>query len=164
MLFGPCPLSQGQTINTATITIPSLLNRVPDLVWWTGFPPNPSPPPPDGTYGARGAINGYDSDNGDPITPDNDAAARTTASFTYVRTGVLSGSGTVYTPQLSAGQSDSYDVTAIVQEIVNRAGWSSGNNIRFFFDESGSDSSFPGSPNYGCWVSYGNISPTLDVT
>jgi len=49
------------------------------------------------------------------------------------------------------------DITAVIQEVISRPGWTSGNHLRIFFDENGSDSNlFPPTTSYGSCHWFGN--------
>ena len=153
--FSNVNIAQGATVGSATIYANNLSFSLARFVYANGGIPGGTPIPPDGTYAARGTIVGEDVDNAisHASAAAFDAAARTTASQVYYEGGSLV-SG-VFTPDHAVGTNTSYDVTNIVQEIVNRAGWVSGNTMQFFFDESGSNFTAPfASPTYGTWSTY----------
>ena len=157
VLFDPVPVAQAQVITSATINIANNSGGIPSFLFNPG-----TGPPAGGTYAARGDIFGNDVD--DATVPfdalDADSKARTTASTVFVEDGTLVGN--TFTPNKPAPANASYDVTAIVQEIVNRPLWASGNAMQFFFDESGSDfADLPAPSYYGTWVTF---DPTLTLT
>lgn len=105
--FTNVTIPQGATINTATITV-----DVEDTV---NDDPNEN-------------IYGNDVDNAGTFTSTNSdisGRARTTAVVEWTATGV--GAGTEVSP----------DISTVIQEIVNRAGWVSGNAIALIFDHLG---------------------------
>lgn len=160
------PVPQGSTITAATIDITQLGAGTTNLMLgrWAklGTPAN-------GTYNANGAVYGEDIDNASEYLTYTalDGATRTTANIVFSEGGVWTSPNWV--PDHAAGSSYSITVTSIVQEIVNRAGWVSGNNMQFFYDESGSNFS-NGSPKYAVWgvlSEYGtapSIAGNLNVT
>lgn len=73
----------------------------------------------------------------------------TTSKTTVTQTGIASGGGTWF----------SIDVTAQVREIVNRAGWASGNALAIIIDCLGSGNQF----SARTWDHAGGLGPKLDI-
>lgn len=67
-------------------------------------------------------IRGFAEDNTANFSSDPSGRSKTSAQRTQNQAGITN------------NQTYTYDVTAIVQEIVNRGGWSSGNALGFYFD------------------------------
>lgn len=85
-----------------------------------------------GATGTFGSLYGSDVDNAPAwsgaVTPNT--ITQTTASTSFVVT------------DTTAGTAQDFDVTDIVQEIVNRPGWQSGNALAFGGDTTGSDAAY----------------------
>ncbi|MCL4867805.1 MAG: hypothetical protein KJ063_02455 [Anaerolineae bacterium] len=106
-------ISQGETINQAILTIT-----------WSD------------TYNAGGAtiqatIYGEAADNAAVFAATNGNISGRSNTTANVGTGSLA--------NVVTDQERQFDVTAIVQEIVNRSGWSSGNAMAFLLRDNGSD-------------------------
>ena len=148
-IYDNIAIAQAATVTSAKINIGRLATGTNDIImgrWaYTGTPTN-------GTYNARGAVYGEDIDDATEYTSYSqlDSATRTTANVTFEEGGVWTGPST-WTPDHAAGSPYEIDVTAIVQEVVNRSGWASGNAIQFFYDESGSDYS-ESTPKHAVWA------------
>lgn len=79
-------------------------------------------------------IAGIDEDNTAEfvLSPENSARTRTkTTAY---------GSWTGSIPQTNGGNLDTVDITSVIQEIVDRVGWASGNAMAFFLYDNGSTS------------------------
>jgi len=125
-------ISQGTTITSAKIYRVVGNGAMVDRYVGSNVWPVPS------TFTVKLRIYGEDNDNKDETPTTNsgfDALPRTTA-YTDVQENYS-------TPFGSSGANyiDDIDVTDIVQEIVNRSGWTSGNHIGFFIEDNGSTNS-----------------------
>lgn len=87
-----------------------------------------------GSGQVKGIVYGIDEDNTGDFNAGTPATARTKTT-----------ASTTTTTTASLGNTLSIDVTSQVQEIVNRAGWSSGNKMGFIIDDNGTTAS----NNYG---------------
>lgn len=145
---------QGSTINSATLTLTDVFgtNRGGSGVG-CAYAENGATPVPAQQYGKQTRFNIYGEDADDATiytTAANlDSATRTSASVA-VTLDTESGSSAGDQSYPPSTEQTVADITSIVQEIVNRAGWASGNDLQIFYDENGSDS-FTGSPSWGCW-------------
>lgn len=100
-------IPQGATINSATLTVIASANFTP-LTATT--------------------VRAFDEDDSDQIADATDYYGR---AFTTADT------SNVFNGAFSAGDPEAVDVTAIVQEIVDRVGWASGNAMQFVFEQTG---------------------------
>ena len=174
--FGGLPLAQGQVLTSATLTAYAFS----ESFGHSGTTPPTAPvkeEPPGGSANnlfpgatARIRINAYDTDNAPQLQapgfgipfPLPRTTAFTDASFDSAddATG-LNAAATVGTDWLIA------DVTTVIQEIVNRPGWASGNNIRLFLEDNGSDFFFDvgTGDSWGVNAWFGGFNNyTLDIT
>jgi len=109
----PLSIAHGSTINSAALTFTAFDNYT--------------------NSGVNTTIKAIADDNAAAPTTYSDAesASRTTASVTWNAISNWSGSSTYASP----------DISAVVQEIIDRTGWSSGNYIVLYWEDNGSTSS-----------------------
>lgn len=136
MRFTTVPIPNGVTIDSASVSI-----------WATG-----------GRFMARTKLRGEDADN--PATfstkGDFDARPRTTAAIDWD----IPNSSAWHSPVEQWRQSP--DISSVIQEIVDRPGWSSGNALVLFWADDGSASN-----NRATGESYDDVpseAPKLNVT
>lgn len=115
--FTNVTIPQGAVINSAKITFVSLSTKSPSVVV---------------------KIEGVDEDNTALYTDSGGLTDTGTARTRTKTTASVSWSGSI--SQTTDVALDTPDITAIVQEIVDRVGWASGNAMGFYLSENGSTS------------------------
>lgn len=162
--FDNVPIAQGTTLVTAKYVITRIARKTTDeplVDMEVNVALHPTGWPPDGTYQASCDIYAEDVDDGTAFTLQSELtnATRTTATSTLTLTNVISGSSTVSTPQYAAGAAFEVYITAQVQEVINRAGWVSGNRLNILFDEDNTTTAVGLSYiTYAALSEYGNYS------
>jgi hypothetical protein len=92
---------------------------------------------------------------------DSDNVTTNPSSYDDYWTRTRTGSGVSgYQPSWDPGVLYEFDITPVIQEVINRSGWSSGNSLLVFFADA--DQTHVGSPTAGEWISI-NDYPSLSA-
>ena len=138
--------------NSTTISSATLLNAtMPGSNIARIAPDGSLSAPTSGEY-FRARVYGHDHDDSPAYSNATEAVGRTrTTAFVDIEY--------EYTGLVTITFIYSIDVTAQVQEIINRAGWSSGNDLSILYDENGSDRNDSGDGSR--WGITADIAPSL---
>jgi len=104
-----------------------------------------------GTLAIKNRIRGVDEDNTAVLTSDATGRATTTAYADWNPSSSWTGDV----------EQTSVDISSVIQEIIDRGGWSSGNSLALRFDDNGGTAG-----NYGPFTSYtsaGSVYPRLTI-
>ena len=150
LAFQVTGVDSGDTITSATLEFTSAPTWVAFVSMFTGGSIDFIL---DGRYLAKADIYAEDVDDA-PLSyataADYRAATRTTSKVSIEYWSDIIGNNQ-FAQYFSGGGLvlPAIDVTAPVQEVINRGGWSSGNRLRLFFDENGSDMGTAGGWDWG---------------